>query len=185
MSCTACGQRGHLRALAVYRAIKTQGHNTTQVFWSWAVAHGQRSTTAVRWARSVRIRHLVLPTEIMAPFLDANLKDSAPAEPHRRGRAQRGRTGHRLRKQEPNTCAACAWPSAARRLIHRGPHRLSGSLMPKLSSPPPPPAQRQFDEYVPIRPSRVPYAPARSNPGYDLNDWSQWPLTINASIGPS
>jgi putative CocE/NonD family hydrolase len=158
-------------ALAVYRAIKpkdAQGNKVFLVMGPWH--HGQEiedgsSLGAIKFGSDTS---LYFQREILRPFLDRYLKDSA---------AQREvapvtafETGTNIWRRLP------AWPAGCPTGCAPKPTPLYLAPDSKLSFAPPPPNAAAFDEYVSDPAKPVPYRARPIQPmGYDPGmTWSQW-----------
>jgi putative CocE/NonD family hydrolase len=158
-------------ALAVYRAIKPKDTRNDKVFLvmgPWH--HGQEiedgsSLGAIRFDSDTS---LYFQREILRPFLDRYLKDSAPAADIAPVTAFETGTNHWLRLRSwPAGCdAGCATQPT--------PLYLSPGL--KVSFTRPPANVAAFDEYVSDPAKPVPYRARPIQPvSYDIGmTWSQW-----------
>ncbi|MFL6602811.1 MAG: CocE/NonD family hydrolase [Steroidobacteraceae bacterium] len=158
-------------ALAVYRAIKpkdTRGDKVFLVMGPWH--HGQEiedgsSLGAIRFGSDTS---LYFQREILRPFLDRYLKDSAATREVAPVTAFE--TGSNLWRRLP------AWPAGCEGGCAPKPTPIYLAADSKLSFTPPPTAGVAFDEYVADPAKPVPY---RARPiqavGYDSGmTWSQW-----------
>ena len=158
-------------ALAVYRAIKprdTHGDKVFLVMGPWH--HGQEiedgsSLGAIRFGSDTS---LYFQREILRPFLDRYLKDSAP--PREVAPVTAFETGTNTWRRLPSWPAGCAAGCAPK------PTPLYLAADSKLSFAQPPSTGPAFDEYVSDPAKPVPYRARPIQPmGYDPGmTWSQW-----------
>ncbi len=158
-------------AVAVYKAIKPKDTQNDKVFlvigpWNHGGESGDGSTLGpLRFGSDTG---LYFRREILLPFLNQYLKDSAP--PSDTSPALIFETGTNAWRRLPGWPAGCASGCTLRSTplyLHAGP---------KLSFAPPEAGEASFDEYVSDPAKPVPYLPRPVRPmGYDQDHpWPHW-----------